>query len=271
MSLHLNNYWTLGQTATKAYGLSTKMAEDWHQYSLLKWRKYLTVALIRSALGILFVIWVASDRWKSSTQLFKMMQVFWSALMIFWAFFSSNVMYIFYIYFRSLCYYFRIRYAKVCQSGVRVQQKFNVLTKTQVNEDIESIIVGNNRLKASERIETLQHILREHNDLCLKITEYNLFWAKWLMSTYFFLVMVLCFSLFQSLFTTNPILVRILMFFIASESAYFLTTLSISAALLSNEVSKCSWILKIFFIALILSKQTLKHSTRTSLLIFVLF
>ncbi|CAG2101898.1 unnamed protein product, partial [Medioppia subpectinata] len=54
------------------------------------------------------------------------------------------------------------------------------------------------------------------------------------MSSYFFLVAQMCFTLFQALFTTNPVLVRIVMFVIACECAYFLTTISISASLLSN-------------------------------------
>jgi hypothetical protein len=92
-------------------------------------------------------------------------------------------------------------------------------------------------MKSSERIETLHHILVEHNELCLKIVEYNRFWAKYLMATYFFLIVVMCFTLFQSLFADNPVLVRILMFILFFEAAYIVTKISISAALLSNTVN----------------------------------
>ncbi|XP_054157217.1 uncharacterized protein LOC128955570 [Oppia nitens] len=204
-----------GQSATKAYGLSTKMAEDWHKYTINKWRRYMLVTMIRALAGIGFILWVCTERWKFSSQFFNIMQVFWSALMILWMFITTNMLYVTYIYFNSLCYYFKIRYEKI-------------------NYDIETIIVDASRMKSSDRSALLYHILVEHNELCIKIFDYNRFWAKWLMSTYFFMGAQLCFTLFQALFTTNPLLVRVLMFVLASESAYILTTISVNAAILSN-------------------------------------
>lgn len=104
----------------------------------------------------------------------------------------------------------------------------------QVNKDIEFII--SHRLKANERVAMLHHILIEHNELCLKVSEYNKFWARYLMGTYFLLVSIICFTAFQAFFTSNLVIIRLIMFIAASLAAYIITKLSISAAIMSNLV-----------------------------------
>lgn len=103
-----------------------------------------------------------------------------------------------------------------------------------MNEDIEIII--NKRLKANERVALLHHILVEHNSLCLKVSEYNKFWSSHLMSTYFFLVAVICFSSFQAFFTANLVIVRLYMFGVSILAGYVITRVSVSAAIMSNRV-----------------------------------
>ena len=124
----------------------------------------------------------------------------------------------------------------------------------QVNRDIEIII--NQRLKANERVAMLHHILIEHNELCLKVAEYNKFWAKYLMANYFFLIALICYSLFQAFFTHNLILARLLMFSYACGSAFIITRSSISAAVMSNLVSVCLRVF-LFFSFLYLSLSSL--------------
>ncbi|KPM03556.1 hypothetical protein QR98_0019890 [Sarcoptes scabiei] len=100
-------------------------------------------------------------------------------------------------------------------------------------KDIGSLI--DRRLKANDRIALIQNILVEHNSLCLKVFEYNKFWASYLMSTYFLLVSVICFSTFQAFFTDNIVSVRIFMSLVAMIAGLIITRISMSAAVMSNK------------------------------------
>lgn len=67
----------------------------------------------------------------------------------------------------------------------------------QVNDDVEAIIAPNNRMGAEERSLALHHILIEHNELCIRIADYNKFWAKYLSYSYFLIIALICYSTFQ--------------------------------------------------------------------------
>lgn len=86
--------------------------QEWYDYTLKHWRKYLTVAYVRWIIGLLFMIWVVIHRWSPFVWI-NTSNIIWAFLVVVWGYYSSNVTYISYIYFNSLCYYFRIRYAKV--------------------------------------------------------------------------------------------------------------------------------------------------------------
>lgn len=93
--------------------------------------------------------WVAYVRFRSQsvTESFVMG---WTVILTIWVYFCSSLTYISYGHFRTLAYYFRMRFRKV-------------------NNDIESIIAPDNRMKPNERCATLHHVLNEHNELCIKI------------------------------------------------------------------------------------------------------
>ena len=92
-------------------------------------------------------------------------------------------------------------------------------------------------MKAPERVELLQHILHEHNELCRRVAQFNKFWAKYLMNTYFLMITIVCFCSFQAFFTHNFIYVRILMFYFACLAAFLITKISMCAATMSTKVS----------------------------------
>ncbi len=101
-----------GQATPKSFGLNENMMQDWYDYTLSHWRKYLTVAYIRWIIGLLFMVWIVIHRWSPLVWV-NTSNIIWAFLLVVWGYYSSNVTYISYIYFNSLCYYFRIRYAKV--------------------------------------------------------------------------------------------------------------------------------------------------------------
>ena len=70
------------------------------------------------------------------------------------------------------------------------------------------------------------------------VLDYNAFWAKYIMYSYFLFIAVICFTTFQAFFTYNSTSVRTVMFMMTLECAYILTKVSIAAARLANEVSE---------------------------------
>jgi len=72
--------------------------------------------------------------------------------------------------------------------------------------------------------------------LFMRITDYNIFWSKYLMYTYFMLVAIICYTTFQAFFTYNTLIVRAVMFALTLEAAYMITKVSVCASRLANEV-----------------------------------
>ena len=70
----------------------------------------------------------------------------------------------------------------------------------------------------------------------LLAADYNAFWAKYIMYSYFLFIATICFTTFQAFFTYNTVTVRTVMFMVTLEAAYILTKVSIAAARLANEV-----------------------------------
>ena len=104
----------------------------------------------------------------------------------------------------------------------------------QVNNDIA--VLSYTRMKAPDRVELLKHILQEHNELCRCVAQFNKFWAKYLMNSYFLMITIVCFCSFQAFFTHNFIYVRILMFYFACLAAFLITKISMCAATMSTKV-----------------------------------
>lgn len=82
----------------------------------------------------------------------------------------------------------------------------------------------------------LQEKSYKKNNLCKKISEYNRFWSKYIMQTYFLFVAIICYTSFQAFFTYNTYTVRTVMFAMTLEASYLLTRVSIAASRIANEV-----------------------------------
>ncbi|CAG2161527.1 unnamed protein product [Oppiella nova] len=197
-------------------GLDTEMTDHWFAKTKKVLAQMALFTNIRAALGSMMMAWVAYARLRSNS-VSQPFALLWATILIVWVYYCTAYAYIGYGHFISLAYYFRMRFHKV-------------------NEDIESIIAPDNRMKPNERCATLHHVLNEHNELCIKIKQYNVFWAKYLMYTYFMFVAIICYSTFQAFFTYNRTLVRAVMFSLALESAYLITKVSIAASRMANEL-----------------------------------
>ncbi|CAG2115416.1 unnamed protein product [Medioppia subpectinata] len=196
-------------------GLDTGMTDHWFAKTKKTLAQMALFTNIRAVLGSMMFSWVAYARFRSNS-VSQSYTILWAVILTVWVYYCSAYAYIAYGHFISLAYYFRMRYHKV-------------------NEDIESIIAPDNRMKPNERCTTLQHVLNEHNELCIKIKQYNIFWAKYLMYTYFMFVAVICYTTFQAFFTYNRTLVRAVMFSLTLEAAYLITKVSVGASRMANE------------------------------------
>ena len=97
----------------------------------------------------MMMAWVAYVRFRTQS-VEQSYVIFWTVILTVWVYFCSSLTYISFGHFYSLAYYFRMRFRKV-------------------NNDIESIIAPDNRMKPNERCATLHHVLNEHNELCIQI------------------------------------------------------------------------------------------------------
>ena len=209
-----------GFLSPQSMGLDSPMTDRWFIKTKKRLRNGLVMLNVRWVIGSALFAWVAYMRY-SSRSIPDAFNMLWTILLTIWLYYSSALTYITYAYFRSLCFYFRMRYNKV-------------------NNDIESIIDPNNRMKPNERCSTLHHVLIEHNELCMRITDYNTFWSNYLLYSYFLIVALICYTTFQAFFTYNLIVVRTMMFILALECAFLITKISVSASLLANEVRTIS-------------------------------
>lgn len=138
-----------GYISPAAVGLDTPMTEFWFNKTKKHLAKMAFIVAIRFVVSTMMFSFVAYRRWNShSVPEFQL--GLWTGILIVWMFFGGAFIYISYGYFYTLATYFRMRYRKV-------------------NNDIESIIAADNRMKPNERCALLYHILVEHNELCIKI------------------------------------------------------------------------------------------------------
>lgn len=154
-----------GFISPQKMGLDMEMTDRWFSKTNKELPMFMMIVNIRWILGSTIFAWVAYVRW-SANSVQETFNIAWAVILTVWVYYSSAIIYITYAYYDSLCFYFRMRFNKV-------------------NNDIEYIINPENRMKPNERSTMLHQILVEHNELCIKVTNYNQFWSKYLMYTYF--------------------------------------------------------------------------------------
>jgi len=131
-------------------GLDTEMTDHWFATTKKTLAKMVLITNVRGVVGSMMFSWIAYSRWNSKS-VGDVPNIIWTILLTVWIYYASALAYITYGHFISLSYYFRMRFKKV-------------------NDDIESIIAPDNRMKPNERCSTLHHVLIEHNELCMKIS-----------------------------------------------------------------------------------------------------
>ncbi|KAJ6220566.1 hypothetical protein RDWZM_006378 [Blomia tropicalis] len=178
-----------GVVSPTQMGLSTPMTDLWFSKTKRAMAKMLIFLHCRAGIGAMMFCVVFYRRWNTkSVPPFPL--IIWNLILLVWLYYGSALIYLTFGYFYALAGYLRMRFHKV-------------------NEDIETIIAPDSRLKPNERCALLYHILVEHNEICIKISAF---------------------------FTYNTVIVRTVMFMVTLEGAYILTKVSIAAARLANEI-----------------------------------
>ena len=58
-------------------------------------------------------------------------------------------------------------------------------------------------MESKEKHALLFNILHEHNHLCSKVDEYNVFWSKYILYTFCAVPLVSCYTLYQVVFVNH--------------------------------------------------------------------
>ena len=139
-----------GVVSPTQMGLDSQMVDFWFAKTKRLMWKMLAVIHMRALLGSLMILTVFYRRYHSKS-VPEISLTIWTIVLVVWTYFGSALIYITFGYFYSLSNYLRMRFRKV-------------------NNDIESIISPENRMKPNERCAFLYHILVEHNEICIKIS-----------------------------------------------------------------------------------------------------
>lgn len=114
-----------------------------------------------------------------------------------------------------LCYYFKIRLKKL-------------------NQDIDRLIDQYNPLESKDRHSLLYNVLHEHNHICSKIDEYNVFWSRYVMYSYFAIPLVCLYTLYQVVFVNHTSQAIFVMSLLAWEAFIIFTKASVSASKIAH-------------------------------------
>ncbi|KAH7644892.1 uncharacterized protein LOC124499942 [Dermatophagoides farinae] len=204
-----------GLISPSSMGLDVGMTDEWFRKTKKMLNKSILLTNLQALLCMSMFCMMAYRRHHTHS-VPSTSSLFWTIILCLWTYFGSALIFVSYSYFYTLATYFRLRFCKV-------------------NNDIETIISPETRLKPNERCAMLYHILCEHNKICVEIHEYNRFWSKYIMQTYFLFVAIICYTSFQAFFTYNTYTVRTVMFAMTLEASYLLTRVSIAASRIANE------------------------------------
>lgn len=107
-----------GEATPQSYGLSLDMVHSWYDWTLSMWRRFFLCKLVVLLDVVVFFIFMVRHRWNSfpeeeSKTWFNVCVLVWALVSVAWAYLTATHTYVCFVYFNSICYYFRERYMKV--------------------------------------------------------------------------------------------------------------------------------------------------------------
>jgi hypothetical protein len=119
------------------------MMQDWYDYTLKHWRKYLTVAYVRWIFGLLFMIWVVIHRWSPLVWV-NISYIIWAFLVVVWGYYSSNVTYISYIYFNYAKVSIALKKTNLYLDSFQIDHNFCIAFLKNNNNLLKKVIISIN-------------------------------------------------------------------------------------------------------------------------------
>lgn len=206
----------LGAKTPSEFGLnSIMMSKLMRRAKIIYYFSWLAV-LFRTVIGGGIFVYLYNHKLIYEIE-YQLIGMCWLVILSVWNFYNSGSIYMLAGFYDILCYYFRLRFEKV-------------------NSDIDVMISPNVQMTSKERHALLYSILQEHNFLCKKLDEYNRFWSKYVMYTYFIAPLICIYTLYQTLFVSHSYKGAFVLFVMAWEVFTIFTKTSVSGAKLSNEV-----------------------------------
>ncbi len=164
-------------------------------------------------LGAIIVVMIAMG-FNYSVFDFCVFGILWITLWGIWAFLISYVLYWPPGYFSIIGYYLNLR-----------------ITAFRFKLNNFKTASGQPTLKISSR--TIEKILREHNNLCIKISEYNKYWKIYLTISILILILIISFLSYLTLISRLDFVLRIEFLLILSAHLLLLFIITYSASSIS--------------------------------------
>jgi hypothetical protein len=148
--------------------------------------------------------------------------ILWTILLTVWTFLTSSTLYWPPGYFSIVCYYLKLRITAF---------RFK-LNNFKTASGQPSLKIGSN---------FIQKILREHNNLCIKISEYNKYWKIFSTISIFIFIVIISFLSYLIFITRLDLVFRIEFLIILSAHLLLLFIITYSASSIShyNKVLFC--------------------------------
>jgi hypothetical protein len=164
-------------------------------------------------LGIIIVL-IISIAFNYNTYDFCIFGILWIILWTVWGLLICYALYWPPGYFSIVCYYLKLR-----------------ITAFRFKLNNFKTASGQPTLKISSR--TIEKILREHNNLCIKISEYNKYWKIYLTISILILILIISFLSYLTLISRLDFVLRIEFLLILSAHLLLLFIITYSASSIS--------------------------------------
>ncbi len=105
---------------------------------------------------------------------FLVFGISWTIIWGVWCYHSCKAAFYFPGYFFIVCYYLKLRLSSI-------------------DKRLKNFMKYSKHSSMKLKISMIRHLLRDHNNLCKQIDEYNQFWKKYLTITYVIFVFLICF------------------------------------------------------------------------------
>jgi hypothetical protein len=139
----------------------------------------------------------------------------WTIIWGIWCYYASKAFYYFPGYFFIICYQLKIQLSAI-------------------EKRLKNLMKHSKHFSMRSKISMIRRLLRDHNDLCQRIDEYNQYWRKHLTLTYPLFVFVVCFLSYGVFIAPIELFFRIQSLVILSAHILLLMIITYCASTVSH-------------------------------------